>query len=229
MRDWLPRAEGGDFVAMAYVAIVLHLAGPTDREASNKWLRRAMVSDDPEFLINLGEELVIGTAVRRDLDAAHDCFDRAATYSELMGSYEIARFRLWRDRAHGFRCLERAASLGHVPSEQLLAILKLPQRGLRRSVLALRHFPGLLRQTLRVAKGRALPLDWWRYKDVYPRGDPDIETEFGLDRRYHFPWARPSTLTTFATVCATGTAPTLVRGLIDGAALTLRLRSRRES
>jgi hypothetical protein len=221
----MPRGEAGDFVAMAYVAIVLYLSSPTSREASNKWLRRAMVSDDAEFLINLGEELVIGTAIHRDLDAAQDCFDRAVTYSELMGSYEIARFRLWRDRTLGFRSLERAAALGHVPSEQLLAILALPKRGLRRGILALGHIPGLLRQTMRVVRGRAIPLEWWRYKDVYPRGDPEIEAELGADRRYHFPWARPSTLTTFATVCAKGTAPTLTRGVIDGAALTLRLTS----
>jgi hypothetical protein len=225
LAGWVPRAEGGDFVAMAYVAIVLHMSNASCREAPNRWLRRAMVSDDPEFLINLGEELVIGTAIYRDLEAARDCFDRAVTYSELMGSYAMARFQMWRERTHALGCLERASALGHVPSGLQLGSLTVPKKGLRRRVLGLRYFPGLLRQTLRVFSGRATPVHWWRYRDVFPRGDAEIEAELGSDRRYHFPWARPSTFATFAAVCAKGTAPTLARGAIDGASLTVRFTS----
>lgn len=227
LQAWLPRADAGDFVAMAYVALILHLSGRTSRGAANNWLRRAMVSDDPEFLINLGEELVIGTAIYRDLQAARDCFDRAQIRSELMGSYALARFTICNDRKQALECLERAAALDHVPSRQQLNWLLLPKRGLRRKLLALQYFPGLLTQMVRVSTGRAVRRNWWRYKDVFTGEEPGMDAELGPDRRYHFPWARPSTLVSFATVCAKGESLTLRRGAIDAAALTSHLFSER--
>ena len=208
---------------MAYVAIILHLAGGSPREEVNNWLRRAMVSDAPEFLINLGEELVIGTAIYRDLQLAKDCFDHARIRSELMGSYAMAQLMISNDRKHSLQCLERAAALGHIPSRHLLNSLLLPRKGLRRLLLALRYLPGLIRQTQRVFRGQAVPLHWWRYKDVFPGGDVSIQAELGDDRHYDFPWARPSSLSSFAAVCTKGEAPTLSRGVIDATALWNRL------
>ncbi len=222
LQAWLPRAGAGDFVAMAYVAFVLHLAGTSSHEEVNNWLRRAMVSDEPEFLINLGEELVIGTAVYRDLQLAKDCFDRALVRSELMGAYALARFTISSDRKHSLGYLERAAAQGHIPSRHLLNSLLLPRKGLRRRLLALRYLPGLIGQAQRVFRGQAVPLHWWRYKDVFG-GEASIQAELGDDRRYHFPWARPSSLAVFAAVCAKGEAPTLGRGAIDAVALMPQL------
>ena len=218
LRTWLPLAEGGDFVAMAYVAMLMHLSSHSPESEINNWIRRAMVSDDPEFLINLGEELVIGSAIYRNVDLAEECFKRSLALSELMGSYALARFSIGVDRKRSLNWFKRAADLGHIPSRHLLNSLQLPKRGLLRKFLALRYLPSLIRETREAHQKGTIALRWWRYRDVFPDEDQSIRTELGEDRQYHFSWARPLSMAQFAAVCRNEKGQAISRGVIEMAA-----------
>ena len=204
---------------MAYVGIALHLSGRSSRSDSNNWIRKAMASDDAEFLVNLGEELVIGTAVFRDLEAARDCFDRALGLSELMGAYAKARFAASKSRELSIEYLRRASALGHVPSHQVLNLLLLPKKGFVRRLIALKHLPNLFSEVQLLMGGDIDRSRWWRYEDVLVGGDAELKAILGEDRKRHFPWARPSRIGTFAAVCARGKSSDLLRGAIDGEGL----------
>lgn len=223
-QEWLPRAEAGDCVAMAYLAIIQYLTDPLPeadaRDQINNWLRRAKSSDDPEFLIALAEELVIGTAIYRDIRLARDFLDRALSLSELKGSYAMARFTVVHDRKRCLLCLERAADLGHVPSRQVLIFLRLHKKNrLSRHLHGLRHLPKMIGDAQKVFRGTAVREHWWRYKDVVLRKEAGLYIKLGEDRRRYFSWARPSSITTFSAVMAKGRTDTLMRGTIEADAL----------
>lgn len=221
LKEWLPRAEAGDHIAAAYVAIIRYLSDPDgSRDELNNWLRRAMASDDPEFLIALAEELVIGTAIYRDIKLASDCLSRALTLSELKGSYAMARFTVVNDRNRYLKYLKRTADLGHVPSkQQLLAPQRKGNRFYRR-LQSISNLPKLFSDTRKVFTKTAIREHWWRYKDVYlEKVQDDLYRELGEDRRCYFAWARPSPISVFAMVLAKGHSEKLVRGQIDAYSL----------
>jgi hypothetical protein len=217
LQAWLPRAEAGDSLAMAHVAILRHLSGASPDEINN-WLRRAMVSDDAEFLVALGEELVIGTAIHRDLQLARDCFQRALTLSEMKGAYALARFLIGTNRARAEQLLEHASSLGHLPSRQVLMFLRLPKqrivRFFRRVIISM----GLMLQLRKTLLGTTNMDRWWRYQDVFGE-QGQLHRRLGDDRRQYFAWARPSDFFAFVVAVVKGDTKRLPRGPIDAATL----------
>ena len=223
LQAWLPRAEADDFVAMAYVAIIQFLTDPspesTSRDYANNWLRRAMASDDPEFLIALAEELVIGTAVHRDIRLAQNFLLRALSLSETKGSYALARFTVASDRKRCLSYLKRAADLGHIPSQQVMVFLQLPVKGFRRRLQALRHLPKFIVDVRSVLRKAAVREHWWRYRDVIPEREGGIYAELGEDRRCYFAWAKPLPIGTFAALLAKGHSDELARGAIQASDL----------
>ena len=174
-----------------------------------------MLSDDPDFLIALAEELVIGTSIHRDIKLAYDFVVRSLTVSELKGSYAMARFTLLSDRKRCLTYLKRAADLGHVPSWQTMIALQARGSRLGRRLRGLRHLPKLIGDAIKVFHKTAVREHWWRYKDVISIKEKGIYTELGEDRRYYFSWARPSSIGAFATVLANGQSEKLLRGSIE--------------
>ncbi|HWY23909.1 MAG TPA: hypothetical protein VNX47_03255 [Nevskia sp.] len=218
LQAWLPRAQAGDFLAMAYVAILRHLSGDNGGEGNN-WLRRALVDEDADFLIALGEELVIGTALPRNLQLARDCFQRALALSEMKGCYATARFLVGTDRKRAEQLFIRAAALGHLPSRHLVMFLRLPKRRLVRLIYRLRHAPRLFLDARTVFSEAPGSLRWWRYKDVFAAPDNEMQQRLGEDRKCYFPWALPSSLAAFARAVTKADHSQLPRGDIDADAL----------
>ena len=221
LQEWLRRADNGDHVAQAYVAIVRYLSDPTlsgsARDEINNWLRKAMTSDDPEFLVSVAEELVFANAIYRDLDLARDFLLRALSLSPLKGSYAMARFTAGTNRRSFIEYLTRAADLGHVPSKRILlaAQKQLTQNRLARSIQTIRNFPGLFLEIRKVFSGTANHEKWWRYKDILRENQwKELAEDLGEDRAKYFAWARPSSVADFSRVLAKGQSVPLLRGEI---------------
>ncbi|MDR3419048.1 MAG: hypothetical protein P4L83_22975 [Nevskia sp.] len=201
---WLPRADDGDHVAMAYMAIVRFLTdGAGDaasRDYCNNWLRRAMTCDDAEFLIAMAEQLVVGAAIYRDLRLARDFLSRALMLSEMKGSYAMARFLIVQDRKRSLAHLKRAAQLGHIPSRELFMALSMPEKRLHRRTHTVRHLPLLVLAAARTSGTTTLRDRWWRHRDVITEVSRNLHIPHGEDRPRYFTWSRPSSIDAFAEV-----------------------------
>ena len=176
-----------------------------DRASLSASVRRAMQSEDPEFLVELGEQLAMGMVINRDLALAEACFSRALSFSEVMGSYAFGRLYFESNPALAREFLRRASKQGHISSRVLLNTLDIPSNPVLKKlaylVRTLSFFPFLFRGYMALlAKEKRARLLFWRYHDDM-RPMPAIDRKLGRDRNIYFPWSRPIHVKLFCAAC----------------------------
>jgi hypothetical protein len=84
------------------------------------FLNFGMRSNDPEVLVAVGEALIRGKRLARNVKQGVRYFAKANKLSPFMGSFMIARLDIFKDRPMARRMLQKGARAGHVPSAFLL-------------------------------------------------------------------------------------------------------------
>ena len=204
--SWTSKAISGDCRALAFLALIEHqlqamrspsedAAISTNSDAQNL-LRRSMANGDADFLVELGDELIVGFPFPRNISLAEQCFELALTHSEIKGSYALGRLAYALNRAKSKVFFERAAHLGHVPSR---AISDVSFETSKNPIFKLvKIVTGAFR--LDLTRALASPdrtLRFWRYKDDLGGYDM-LENEMPIDRQRTFPWSTPIATKAFA-------------------------------
>ena len=168
-------------------------------------IQHAMESEDPEFLVELGEQLAMGIVISRDFQSAEMCFRRAQSFSDVMGSYALGRLYFESNPSLAKEFFRRASKQGHISSRVLLNTLMIPSNPtLKKLAYFIRTFsfsPFLFRgyKALLFKEHRARVL-FWRYQDDM-RPIPSIDGRLGRDRNIYFPWTRPIHVKLFSAAC----------------------------
>lgn len=191
---WTLDAHSGSHKALAFLALIEYQLGLPSEETNynaQNLLRRAMGSDDAEFLIELGEELIIGYPFFQNLRLAEECFKLALVASEVKGAYALGRFTSSSNRAAAAKFFQRAGNLGHFPSEVMADV------GFKKTTNPFVKFAIILafalRQRKRIEKALGstdAKLKFWRYRDDFDH-IKSLQVAIGNDRESTFPWSKP--------------------------------------
>ena len=168
-------------------------------------IQHAMCSENPEFLVELGEQFAVGLVIPARQDLADQCFQRALSLSPIMGGYAYGRFYFESDSKKAEQFLLRAAQGGHVPSRTLLHVLNWPKGPILKKLykywLYIARSPGTLFQRLDKLNPEELRLRVWRYRDDNSHAMVNVDRIIVRDRNVYFPWTRPTSTRLFCYAC----------------------------
>jgi hypothetical protein len=165
------RARLGDYVAAVEAAICieadqgrLQLANSGD--LYEELLSIAFRSTNAEFLVCVGDELIGGRFLKKDLKKGHEFYQRASINSDFMGDYALGKFWAPRKPELAEKFFRKAKKSGHLPSLILyhgLIARRVPVvgGGVRLILDSINFF-----RLWRAIKSGAVGIVLWRYKDL---------------------------------------------------------------
>lgn len=209
MDFWAKSAQMGDCRAMAFMSAIAYLLEGVDEpnDKVRNLLRRAMGSDNAEFLIELGEELVIGYPFFRDLRLAKECFRLALSMSEMKGSYALGRFAAPFDKSASANYFRRAGKLGHFPSEVMADVaFQKPTSHFMKAAKTLLFGLSQARRIEQALRSAEAHVRFWRFRDDLGH-IVVLQSAIGVDREKVFPWSMPISLRSFMLLMKGGDSP----------------------
>ena len=181
-------ATAGDAIAAARAAILVQAdadgASAVTHLSAEQLVTMAIGSENPDFLVELGDALCAGEVLPHRPAFARSCYERADQYSPYMGAYALGTSRGLVEPAMAIQYLRRAASSGHWPSQVLLYALDIPRNPVRRKLRKWRQQWRIFWIVLKAVKGRREKTVLWRYKDLLTTREDKVHAVLGPDRDY---------------------------------------------
>lgn len=184
----IAKARLGDRISSAEAAILLCAlqVKPSIEGQIRILIDQAMTSSDPEFLVNLGDELMSGTLLPSDAGLAVKSYLRADTFSPYMGAYATGRAYFHLDPTLAEMYLSKAASAGHLASWALLSKLREPSPRILQLLSRLLRIPLVALRLIRGLFGKRTADTFWRLEDIARGPLALIDEHVGKDRNDHF-------------------------------------------
>jgi len=181
-------AGKGDPIAAAKVAMSIHLHPGVARSLGVEsrypgLLHQALQSNNPEFLVTVGEELYAGKSFAPDRALAKHFFRRADELSSFMGSYAEGRLLCRSSPSVAIELLGKGNERGHIPSMMLRHQIIVRRLGWFGPIASLCYF--LLHWlVITRAIGKAdMHVRFWRYRDFAAEPFEIVDKAIGTGMR----------------------------------------------